>query len=143
MDNDGDGIPDSIWVDLGMPIQTSPDGRKYKPLYAILCLDLDGRVNINAAGSLAQLDSSYAQLVQFSPGGEAVVAGSLSQVAANRGSGYGPAEINLSPIFRVSSDDIPDSWQAAMESTSEAFLICDPACRVSWVTMAHSPVMTC
>ncbi len=115
VDNDGDGIPDSIWVDLGMPIQTSPDGRKYKPLYAILCLDLDGRVNINAAGSLAQLDSSYAQLVQFSPGGEAVVAGSLSQIAANRGRGYGPAEINLSPIFR-SAPSVVDEYSRLLAS---------------------------
>jgi hypothetical protein len=102
VDNDGDGITDSIWVDLGLPIQTSPDGRTYKPLFAILCVDLDGRININAAASVVQLDASYTPVVQFSPGGETVVAGALNQVPCNRGKGFGPAEINLSPIFGAS-----------------------------------------
>jgi hypothetical protein len=53
VDNDGDGIPDSIWVDLGFPVQTMPDGRRYKPLFAILCTDLDGRLNVNVHGRLA------------------------------------------------------------------------------------------
>ena len=26
VDNNGDGVPDSVWVDLGMPVQTAPDG---------------------------------------------------------------------------------------------------------------------
>ena len=54
MDNDGDGVPDSIWVDLGMPARAAKDGRLYKPLFAILSLDMDGRLNLNAHGSLAQ-----------------------------------------------------------------------------------------
>ena len=54
IDNDGDGIPDSIWIDLGLPVQTAPDGRKYKPLFAILCVDLDGRLNVNAHGNPTQ-----------------------------------------------------------------------------------------
>lgn len=51
VDNDKDGFPDSIWVDLGFPVQTSTNGLQYKPLVAILCLDLDGRININAHGN--------------------------------------------------------------------------------------------
>jgi len=56
VDNDGDGIPDSIWVDLGFPVRSTPEGRLYKPLFAILCVDLDGRLNLNAHGCLAQLN---------------------------------------------------------------------------------------
>jgi hypothetical protein len=51
VDNDNDGAPDSVWVDLGMPVQTGPDGRMVKPLFAILCVDLDGRLNLNAHGN--------------------------------------------------------------------------------------------
>ena len=58
VDNDGDGVPDSVWVDLGMPVRTTADGRLYKPLFAILCVDLDGRLNLNAHGSLQQADTS-------------------------------------------------------------------------------------
>ncbi|MBL8830017.1 MAG: hypothetical protein JNM18_23765, partial [Planctomycetaceae bacterium] len=50
VDNDGDGEPDSIWVDLGSPVQTSETGKSYKALFAILCLDMDGRFNLNVHG---------------------------------------------------------------------------------------------
>jgi hypothetical protein len=59
VDNDGDGTPDSVWVDLGMQVRSTADGRLYKPLFAILCTDLDGRVNLNAHGCPAQLNNSY------------------------------------------------------------------------------------
>jgi hypothetical protein len=59
VDNDGDGIADSIWIDVGLPIQTLPDGKKVKPLAAILCLDMDGRLNLNAHGSYSQAVAAY------------------------------------------------------------------------------------
>ena len=51
VDNDGDGRPDSVWIDLGYPVQSTADGRLYKPLFAILCIDLDGRLNVNTSGT--------------------------------------------------------------------------------------------
>ena len=60
VDNDGDGVADSVWVDLGMPVRATADGRLYKPLFAILCVDLDGRLNVNAhgAGPVAMNDTA-------------------------------------------------------------------------------------
>jgi hypothetical protein len=114
VDNDGDGIAESVWVDAGLPVRTAPDGRMYKPLVAILCLDLDGRLNVNAHGSVAQLNPAYpfTQAIQpngtsgqetianylFAPGGVA------QPVNLPRGLGFGPAEISLAPLFASPTD---------------------------------------
>jgi len=47
------GPNDSIWVDLGFPVLTGPDGRRFKPLFAPLVQDLDNRVNVNVHGNWA------------------------------------------------------------------------------------------
>ncbi len=60
IDNDGDGIPDSVWIDVGFPIQTDDSGRRYRLLVAILCEDLDSRLDVNAQGSPAQNSTLYA-----------------------------------------------------------------------------------
>ena len=52
VDNDGDGYNDSVWVDLGFPVQTDPNGKKYKPLFAFLVVGLNGRLPLNTAGNL-------------------------------------------------------------------------------------------
>jgi hypothetical protein len=46
------GPNDSIWVDLGYPVQVAPDGRKYKPLFAFFITDLDNRINLNVHGNI-------------------------------------------------------------------------------------------
>lgn len=98
VDNDGDGKPDSVWVDLGFPAQTTADGRQYKPLFAILCVDLDGKLNINAHGRpltpWETLDGPDRQpsFVRV----EGPLAGMSTNQSIAVGSGYSPAEINLS-----------------------------------------------
>jgi hypothetical protein len=107
VDNDGDGIYDSNWIDLGFPVRTTPDGRHYKPLVAIYCVDLDGRLNLNAHGSLAQTNVSASVLTYSLPvdaGTDCRFAsypnsGLRQQASMLRGQGIGPADINLAPIF--------------------------------------------
>ncbi len=112
VDNDGDGITDSIWIDPGLPIRTSPDGHRYKPLVAILCKDLDGRLNLNAHGQLVQMDpatfgptppsiytafNAAAGIFNLLPVA-GIFAGGANPVLP-RGLGVGPAEIHLGAAF--------------------------------------------
>ena len=97
VDNDNDGIPDSIWVDLEFPVITTRSGRSVKPLVAILVKDMDGRLNLNAHGHLHQAGGNYVdlatgQLVQGT-GPFAGSAGAALTQRVPRGRGYGPAEI--------------------------------------------------
>ncbi len=85
VDNDGDGIRDSIWIDLGLPIQTAADGRKYRPLFAIMCRDLDGLLNVNAHG----------RIPWYVPATPANNGNATTPLIYRKGSGYGPPEIDL------------------------------------------------
>ena len=103
VDATGDGVPDSVWVDLGAPVR-SMNGRLCKPLFAVLCVDLDGRLNLNAHGSLAQADSGYGTFTDHTmtqvPAGE--FAGGALPTNLSRGQGFGPAEISLNPVLTSS-----------------------------------------
>ena len=52
IDNDGDGVTDSVWLDLGYPVQRDPNGKLYKPLFAFMVLGLNGRMPLNTVGNL-------------------------------------------------------------------------------------------
>ncbi|QDU90174.1 hypothetical protein Pla175_35760 [Pirellulimonas nuda] len=107
VDNDGDGVPDSIWVDLGDPVVSTEDGRLYKPLYAFLVQDMDGRLNLNAHGSSAQLAG-----VDLDPSTTgANLAGASSSNLMPAGSGWGPADVTLRPVM---SPTLPSAFPAAV-----------------------------
>jgi hypothetical protein len=53
------GGNDSVWLDLGYPVMTAPNGRKFKPLFAPLVLDLDGRLNVNVHGNIRGADATH------------------------------------------------------------------------------------
>jgi hypothetical protein len=120
VDNDNDGVPDSIWVDLGDPVAQAEDGTLYKPLYAMLIVDLDSRLNVNAHGLVDDLtapllDASLAlggnlahDLSARSDGidndGDSLVdeadeARTFTSNLLPSGLGYGPAEISLRPLL--------------------------------------------
>jgi hypothetical protein len=94
VDNDNDGVNDSIWLDINAPLQQMPDGRLVKPLYAILCVDLDGRVNLNAHGNLTHINQTPSPIIDAGNLARGQQANSLRE-----GQGYGPAEVYLGGIL--------------------------------------------
>lgn len=50
VDNDGDGIPDGVWLKDVLPPVILPAGEQFKFDVSYLVLDLDGRINVNAHG---------------------------------------------------------------------------------------------
>jgi hypothetical protein len=79
---------DSLWLDLDFPVMVGPDGRKFKPLFAPLVIDLDNRVNPNVHGNLRGLNND--------------------DHASN--SGWGPWEVNLARILNQN----PSEWKALL-----------------------------
>ncbi|MDC0936220.1 hypothetical protein OAS39_08020, partial [Pirellulales bacterium] len=98
VDNDNSGIRDSVLVDFGAPVMLGPNGRLVRPMAAVLCIDLDGRLNVNAHNSrqIAGMDSM--------PAGK-TMAGVISSDLP-RGAGYGPAEISLRSVLGSSVDEV-------------------------------------
>ncbi len=74
------GGNDSVWMDLGFPVLTMGDGRKFKPLFAPLIMDLDNRVNVNAHGNVRGRDAS-------------------GQYAHASNQGWGPWEVSLQQVL--------------------------------------------
>ncbi|PQO27406.1 hypothetical protein C5Y96_17865 [Blastopirellula marina] len=124
IDNDLDGFADSIWIDIGLPLKTDRQGRRYRPLVAVMVKDLDGLINVNAHGFYSQFaefegssfppastatpnDATTLLLAaagmtnkhnQFSPSWDAT--GTTAQnMQLPLGSGYGPSEVSLRKIF--------------------------------------------
>lgn len=100
VDNDGDGINDSIWIDPGLPIQTDSLGRKFKRLVAVQVLDLDGRLNLNANGTTAPGATPGRQpyRVPMDAGDPTPMGGVLATNANAQlsvGMGTGPSNISL------------------------------------------------
>lgn len=51
----GSGPNDSIWVDLGYPVRRLKFSNRWvKPLFAILVVDLDNRINLNVSGNVKE-----------------------------------------------------------------------------------------
>ncbi|MDZ4657706.1 MAG: hypothetical protein SH868_09040 [Bythopirellula sp.] len=115
VDNDNDGVRDSIWVDFGAPVMVGSKGRLVKPLAAIMVLDMDGRLNVNAHGTR-----------ELAGIGDGLDAPPMSNPAPTvppptpgtewdnipRGQAFGVAEITLGPVLGNKYDNLLEggSW---------------------------------
>ncbi|MBX9653820.1 hypothetical protein K2Y11_09415 [bacterium] len=59
VDTEGDGLNDSIWVDLGHPVIQVGDSA-VKPLFAFKVVGMDGKINLNVHGNLYKVPTPQA-----------------------------------------------------------------------------------
>lgn len=94
-DNDNDGVPDGVWMSGAVTAATnasipgtviadrpSPNGGTLRFEVSYLVLDLDGRINLNAAGMADRDRGAYG-----------------SSASVPLGMGYGPADLDPSLLF--------------------------------------------
>ena len=117
VDNDGDGIQDGIWLDLGLEPVTI-DGVQYKQLFSFYVIDLDGRLNVNIHGNLENVKKAddltqEEQEAEDEATGKAQERfGSLKNVYG-RGSGVSEIRLDLGLTDAVSGVNV----EAIMNST--------------------------
>jgi hypothetical protein len=97
VDNDGDGVNESVWIDPNLPLVPAPDGRMLKVLVAPMIVDLDNRLNLNTAGDLAQADANY--MVPVSNSFTQFLESNADAKYLSQGFGYGPADISISHML--------------------------------------------
>ncbi|MFK7738265.1 MAG: hypothetical protein AB8B50_19735, partial [Pirellulaceae bacterium] len=106
VDNTGDGISDSVWVEAGLPLETSKEGKLLKALVAFHVEDLDSKLDINAVGNLAQTNDRvfvFGANDQYSANlfnrGSFADGGDTNRQYLGQGFGYGPAETSARHLF--------------------------------------------
>jgi hypothetical protein len=99
VDNDGDGVPDSVWVDPNLTVIHAPNGQMLKPLVAVMIEDLDGRINLNLHGDRVQ--GQFNSFNAFADSAGFLRANLSGPLPLNlpQGLGYGPADISLNQLF--------------------------------------------
>jgi len=97
-DNDGDGVIDGIFQDVGLPDATDASGNVVQLRASILVVNLDGRFNVNAHDGLMKtiytgtvFDAGWGTNPNWT---STVQSGSIPL-----GSGYGSAEVNAAHMF--------------------------------------------
>ena len=91
VDNNKDGIPDSIIMDLDFPVQIrSSDNAKYIAMFSPLILDADSLFNLNIHGNLAG-NTAPSTFTTPTPGGAVL---NWNKIALSS-MGLTPAEVNL------------------------------------------------
>jgi hypothetical protein len=122
IDNDGDGVADSNWIDIGLPSLVDAAGNILQPKAAILVVDLDGRINVNTHGSNVDLETTEGPSDFGGGGGDSLalypdellyaadgttVTGTIELKKLPRGLGLGPAEIALAATAATGTGGAP------------------------------------
>ena len=118
VDNDADGIADSAFLDVGLPPLLGANGQIVYPQAAILVLDLDGRLNVNAHGSATDAET-IGRYPALNPS-LTLSSTMVPQYQLPRGLASGPADVSLSRSLVFSSTTSGTSEAAIVQAATYA-----------------------
>ena len=78
------GGNDSIWIDVGSPNRTAPNGKTYRAVFAPLIVELDSRLNLMAHGN--------------------ILGGNSPNPTHVSNTGWGPWSVNMGPVFNSNTE---------------------------------------
>lgn len=123
VDNDNNGKKEGIWIPSGLPVRVDENGTPYATMYSFTVLDMDGRVNVNTAGnwdqfadlknysSVTDLNNSNSPWFTFENLGNGIRwkddENKDITTKVKRGTGLGPAGVDLSVAFEQISQNNP------------------------------------
>ena len=117
IDNDGDGVTDSVWLDLGYPVQRDPLTNKlYKPLFAFMVLGLNGRLPLNTVGNLQA--RAIGDQLNTSGAGQS---GTQSSLATVNGNASDTSQVPYPGVYPTPSAT-PDSTYFFPQLSSQVYL---------------------
>jgi hypothetical protein len=127
-DNDGDGIPEGIWLDLNFALSTLTDGRKVMPLFSYTVLEVDSNINLNTSGNITWLPQS--QTLPFYGVQPNTLASGSPYSISHSNLGVSPTEIN--PFWALvanpqSSNFLASPTSVALQQYRGFFNIANPA----------------
>jgi len=103
VDNDGDGVTDSVWLDLGYPAKRDSTGQLFKPLFSFLVVGLNGRLPLNTAGNIQLRDNESSATSYPSP--QPSTPPAFAPLYAHAGRlGYSPSEIDICYALQNAAD---------------------------------------
>lgn len=117
-DNDGDGVFEGIWWDLGYPVQETAGGEVYGTLFSFTIVDASGLIDLNSHGNLAELRRNEDVLGQVAGGGGSSEMNTIQLSASNQG--LGPNEVNPLPALAAEAFH-PTGGAGSGPSTNTAF----------------------
>lgn len=88
------GVPggnDSFWMDLNFPVMKTPEGVRYKPMFAFHIQDLDNRVNLNVHSNVRGRSAT-------------------GQAEHRSNQGFGPWEVNVGKVLTGSNPATRGEW---------------------------------
>jgi hypothetical protein len=118
VDNDNDGIRDSVWLDLNYPATTLSDGRKMIPLFAFMVQDADSLINLNTAGNTSWLASLSRPLYGYAPqpntqNTQSPPAPTSTPLASISHSNLGSSRSEINPFWALIADPRNNLYLAA------------------------------